>query len=112
MLKLTKQLDGTYLDEEGCTWDSKEEWFYVGILGFCGCGSTDSANKATEVFKLFTHGEYNIFDNEKAKKINPDYLDLILHIFDERGLTEHGGSVYGSWLEAKGIEILKILQGE
>jgi len=32
--------------------------------------------------------------------------EFIAHFLDQRGLTEHGGSVYGSWLTEDGYDFI------
>lgn len=109
MLSLKKYNDG-YIDQDGCFWEDKYSWFYSGILGFCGCGCDNQ--KLLTIFLSFNlitdYGAYR-FDPEAIRKFDSDYLDLALHIFDKEQLTEHGSSVYGSWLEQKGLDIYKIL---
>jgi hypothetical protein len=35
---------------------------------------------------------------------------LILYVLDQRGLTEHGGSVNGSWLSDRGKQVREIMR--
>jgi hypothetical protein len=93
-----------YIDEEGCSWDSPFDWFWIGILGGCGCGSSEElAERAFKLLENFSHD-----DIDKRFSVYDKVGDEILaHWFDSLDLTEHGSSVYGSWLSPKGEKIYK-----
>lgn len=82
--------------------------FFVEAFGFCGCGCLYMSIK-------FTRDILNCYEDEedwcsphlnldKAKEVcgNDNITDFILHWLDFCELTDHGSSVYGSWLTDKG----------
>ena len=80
--------------------------FYYEILGFCGCGSPQMVLNGVilPLLEGFNDGEYENFDRNYGK--NTGYseaaVEFFLHYLDRLGLTNHGSSVWGSWLEDKG----------
>lgn len=83
------------------------ESFFVEAFGFCGCGCLSMSIK-------FVRDILNCYEDEeglsphlkldKAKEVccNDNITDFMLHWLDAVELTEHGSSVYGSWLTEKG----------
>lgn len=41
--------------------------------------------------------------------MNRKYVELILHILADYGLTEYGASPYGSWISTKGLKYLEFI---
>lgn len=41
--------------------------------------------------------------------MNRKYVELILHILADYGLTEYGTSPYGSWISTKGVKYLEFI---
>jgi hypothetical protein len=87
-----------------------EEW------KFCGCGSPETVVKlvrdALAAIKARSDGEFK--EDYLVPVLGP--LDsptrlFFLYWLDAVGLTEHGGSVYGSWLTDKGKQVLELLRG-
>lgn len=106
--KQNKSIEYDYIDEQGCSWDSPESWFWSGVLGGCGCGSSDYlAERAIRLLKNFSlRGD----DWDKRFSIYDRIGDEILaHWFNDKELTEHGTSIYGSWLTKKGERVLGVL---
>ena len=98
--------------------------FYFEELKWCGCGNPEEAlgfmRDVLGIMKARSDenklGEpYNGSAHERRTK----ELDALLgdgplglsyrYMLDALGLTEHGGSVYGSWLTDKGKDILALL---
>lgn len=90
--------------------------FFVEAFGFCGCGCLTMSIK-------FIRDILNCYEDEKdwstphlkldkAKEAccNDNITDFILHWLDTVELTEHGGSVYGSWLTEKGNALRNYLK--
>lgn len=104
--------------------------FYYDILVFCGCGHPsealdfvlyflncfiDEAWKETILLDRFSLKEclknFKGFDDESG---TPCAVEFILHYLDKLELSEHGSSVYGSWLTDAGImwrEVLRRTEG-
>ncbi len=100
--KLTKKDDGEWLDQSGCTWDSPEDWFFIDILGACGCGNMSFPERAVNLLRYFG-------TEDREPREFTEFDELLAHWFDSKGLTEHGGNVRGSWLLDEGYEILDVL---
>lgn len=104
--------------------------FYYDVLVFCGCGCPSEAIdfvlyflncfideqwKETILLDLFSLKEclkgLKGFDDESGI---PCVVEFMLHYLDKLGLSEHGSSVYGSWLTDAGImwrEVLRRTEG-
>lgn len=82
-------------------------------LRFCGCGCPDEAyNLVRDLLALAPF--YDHQDELKARigVTGDDHgaLYLVLYALDKAGLTEHGGSVAGSWLTPKGTHYLGLMR--
>ena len=110
-----KQLDGSYLDEEGITWSDEISFLGCKILGFCGCGVLEKAllfvKKSLELLEFEDR-----FENYEAwrEKVTGHFITESCEYFTwyfltEKELLEHGGSVPG-WLTDLGKEILEDLK--
>ena len=108
-----RQDDGDYLDEEGISYANAEE--YLGHqFSFCGCGCPEKA-------LLFMRDVFHTLDtkggstkeweerfkrqNEFWKSIPDGLMYIIWYLLDDKGFTEHGGSVPG-WLTDKGLTMM------
>ena len=78
---------------------------------FCGCDRPDAAcERLRDVLRL-----HRLYDHrDEFKRLIPDdgIEMLITYTLDHFKLTEHGGSVGGSWLSDKGINVLAALERE
>lgn len=108
---LIKEGDGefAYKDQDGVCWDTPTRWLFTGILGGCGCGSADDFGD--KAFRLLAHfnsepsqRDWAIFDE------NGGFFELMAHWFDDKDLIEHGSSISGSWLSAKGKHVYKTVE--
>lgn len=96
--------------------DNHDDVFGVGgswpesILELCGCGSPEDVVDA--MGEYLTRVEYGwaeprilqVRDDEKHR-----LADLLLaYLADDRGLTEHGSSIYGVWLDPAGVRWLEL----
>ena len=81
-------------------------YFYFEILNFCGCGSPIGILDEVILPLLddFDDGPYENFNRRAAVDdgISEPLIEFFLHYFDALGLTNHGSSVGGSWLEESG----------
>ncbi len=97
-----------YIDQDGVSSNSPFEWLFTGILGGCGCGGADElGERAYKILDLFAtpHMErtWSVYNN--------DVDEVLAHWLDSKGLTEHGGSISGSWLTEKGTQIHTSIKG-
>ena len=72
-------------------------------LKFCGCSSPEG------VMEMFRYELRSLDDHDWNFGRNA-YELLPLYVLDSAGLTEHGGSIEGSWLTKKGKEVLEVLE--
>lgn len=98
--------------------------FYFEILNFCGCGMPEaSCDYILALLSLFYNGkDYNSIryqtlfggdytvDKQLVYNLSDERLDFILKWLDSMSLTEHGTSVYGSWLTGYGTLIKTLLK--
>lgn len=76
---------------------------------FCACGSPEDAFEAlAKALRIISHDRW--LDELKAWIPDDGLQLLLLYQLDKMDLTEHGGSVYGSWLSDKGKEVLAALE--
>ncbi len=86
------------------------ESFLIQVFDFCGCGYLLDGTG------VFLKQVLNAFDDDylsldkiedvcKTDKI----VDFTLHFLDANELTDHGTSIYGSWLTEKGIALRECL---
>lgn len=115
------------LEEETKT-IAAEVWF--DDLDFCGCGNPEivltrirdvlraianrsAAWRGMPIMPLSNESDHSEYAKEQlAKTLGPDQAleYLMLYVLDAADLTEHGGSVGGSWLTPKGEELLAFLE--
>lgn len=81
--------------------------FFGEAFGFCGCGCLSMSIKfVRDILNCFEDSEdvtgYLKLDKAKEACGNDNITDFVLHWLDTVELTEHGSSVYGSWLTEKG----------
>ena len=95
---------GYFVDQDGCSHESPAMWFWIAILGGCGCGNAgDLADKALALLRFFAERNERVFSYTEGNEI-------LAHWFDSKKLTEHGGTVGGSWLTKDGKAVLKAVQ--
>lgn len=91
--------DGEYICPEGYSHLYLEDMINVGLFGFCGCGMPDYEMKRfREVIHKIKKGE---------ELLNED--QIYLYLLDKMEYTEHGSSIFGSWLNEKGEALLFLL---
>lgn len=108
--------NGMLIGPDGCHYETQQEAMYSS-LGLCGCGSPEEVHELIVSslaafdrdslgYKCETSGVKLI---EELVKSKPDVAaEFIAHFLSKEELTEHGGSVYGSWLTERGKQFLEI----
>lgn len=82
--------------------------FFIEAFNFCGCGCLHMSIKfISEVLNCYEDEDgwsSPHLNLDKAIEVcgNDNITDFMLHWLDTVELTNHGSSVYGSWLEEKG----------
>lgn len=82
--------------------------FFIEAFGFCGCGClTMSIKFVRDILNCYEDEEglgSPYLNLDKAIEVcgNDNITDFMLHWLDTVELTNHGSSVYDSWLEEKG----------
>jgi hypothetical protein len=82
--------------------------FFIEAFDFCGCGCLSMSIKfVRDILNCYEDEEgwgapHLILDKAKEVCGNDNITDFVLHWLDTVELTEHGSSVYGSWLTDKG----------
>jgi hypothetical protein len=90
-------------------------------LKLCGCGDPDLVREF--IVSLLTSGKpwqeggdvkpTNTAETEALILANPEAAALlIMYMLDAHELTEHGGSVGGSWLTERGKQVAKVFSAE
>lgn len=89
--------------------------FFVYVFNFCGCGCLQlSADFIKDVLNCFEEEEGLSYPHLNLVKLdsytnNKGITDFILHFLDVYSITEHGSSVYGSWLTLEGQKLKECL---
>lgn len=91
------------------------EVFTHGILNFCGCGCGIRVSGLIRSFlDCFDSYDGTVFDSDMYKNKFPGRtepeMEFMLKWVDSLGFSEHGTSVYGSWLTDKGIAFRELLR--
>lgn len=108
--------DGYLYDNSGCAWRSKRNAMYVGHLGLCPCGHPEEVHLfLTECLKKFDEEAVGYEKRSGVSgvvelvKNNPEAAaEFISNFLDSKGLTEHGGTIYGAWITDLGREFIEI----
>jgi len=91
--------DCQYLDEGGCSWESKSQYIQIEVLGFCGCGNPSDV--------MAYVGDYlQSVENDKFGSYEDMPYMFLAYWADHNGYTEHGTTVRCCWLTDKGKELL------
>lgn len=110
MLSELKEVEGGFEDQEGCFWESKEDYLCIGVLPSCGCGNPSSIGKYVREMI-----QKHVYQGNKDYSVwkNNNYEDLPTMFFlswaDREGYLEHGTTIRCSWLSDKGKELLNDL---
>lgn len=110
VFKFTK-VNGDYLDEDGCHYDSLQDIVTMDVLEFCGCGDPIAALKYVHDALILVDKSYNndwkVTRGERDNFFNnSEGLEyFVWYYLSHLGLTEHGSSVPG-WITAKGKAVI------
>lgn len=121
----TQGEDGWYVDSKGCSHEDLESLLRSSV-GLCGCGNPEDTLKlvaeALEIIVQKTDGRpdghsafsqegKDFYDkNEVAMRElmgNDRSVLFMLYYLNDQDLVEHGSSIYGSWLTARGYAFLE-----
>ena len=80
--------------------------FAIKYLGFCGCFDDEIILDIINVIAKLNLDRGYVTEIAEDLELDAKYVELILYILDNRGYTEHGTAVRGSWLSEKGKKIL------
>lgn len=113
-----------FKDRSGCTWDSRKEYFWCEILGFCGCYSESlyaltfsilaklyAAKCAGTSYYYIEKPEVEFVRGVAIPRVptDTDLRELVLHVFDGKKLAEHGTAVRGCWLTDRGLQVCEFV---
>lgn len=102
--------NGHYVGKDGHLYNSAEDFLQMDILNFCGCGNPEESLLFTrKTLQKIKARSDNFCDPTKLSALEgwlgPAY-EFVLYVLTEKGIIEHGGSIYGSWLTSKGVQLL------
>jgi hypothetical protein len=106
--------NGMLIGPDGCHYDSKAEAMYYGQTELCGCGNPEAVHDLLvaclkSIDDDRNNGNYGLDGIEEIVRESPAIVaEFIAHFLDQKNLTEHGSSVYGSWLTSRGKQFIKI----
>lgn len=99
-----------WLDESGCSWRLKMDYVSIELLGSCGCGNPESNVDYVEKMLLRHAADWSTSPGRSSQTSKEEYADPAVQFFlywaDDKGFTEHGSSIFGSWLTDKGRQLL------
>ena len=100
---------GNFTAPDGCHYKTPQELMYFWGLGLCGCGRPGDVHAfLIDCLKCFDEGD-GVNDIAKIVTERPKAAaEFIAHFLEQRNLTEHGGSVYGSWLTDLGEQFIEV----
>lgn len=103
--------DDTIYEDDYEFYDTAVFCWHSDILGWCNCGVREKADKAVLDYLNTMH-----YTNGLCRTSNPTadihniygglddpLLLCLMYTLEDKGLTEHRSSVYGSWLTTKGF---------
>lgn len=92
---------------------------YFGKMGMCGCGRPNDVKKL--IHYLIDNQEKRGRDEISFEEMQSNRMSIIretdsdvifefvFHYLNDKGIMEHGNSVYGSWLTPKGKRFFELL---
>ena len=93
-----------FVGKDGGHYDNAWDAVWIGTFNFCGCGDTDYE---LERFANVLH----LTESGGLANIQKD-MQIYLYLLDAYGFTEHGFSIYSSFLTEKGKVLLRIVNKE
>lgn len=108
----TDPSNGCLVGPDGCHYDTEAEAMYFSSFAACGCGCPELVHKLiVDCAKQFD-GDWpkpGVDAIEQIVRERPDVVaEFIAHYLDADRITEHGSSVYGSWLTDRGKQYIEI----
>ena len=97
-----------FYDNQGCWHECMKDAIWCGIFGFCSCGNPDYEIERVEHVLEMLKNRTDEVQSELCDESNG--YQIYLYLLDEKGFTEHGTSIYGSWLTEKGDALYAALQ--
>lgn len=103
-----------YIDEEGASYHHYREYVLTKLLGMCGCYDTQIGDDIVAILECLNGrgAPYSQFVLGHDRSYEDQYTELILHMLDHAGLTDHGSSVRSSWIASRGQEVFERLLAE
>ena len=89
-----------YLNHEDLFYEELWSLIHNGLFDFCCCGDAE--------YELLKFREV-LLSLEERKRLSDEY-QIYLYILDKEKFTEHGCSVFGSWLTDRGKALLVLLE--
>ena len=107
---MTEKLQAWINNNTGMQWDSPKDFLWISILGGCGCWHSElfSDDAWFILESLYKESTLSIMESLKNKDSIFEWVyqerhrELLLHIFDDKGLIDHGSSIAGSWITVDG----------
>lgn len=98
---------------DGCHYDSEQEAMYFSLKASCGCGNPCGVHGfLIQCLRQFETDAWPKPGVEGIKKVLLEHPDIaaefIAHYLSSEDFTEHGGSVYGSWITDRGKQFIEI----
>lgn len=95
--------DYGYVDSQGFYYNFLENAIWGGVFDFCCCGDVSKGLKAIKEC-------LEAVESKEAKDESDFRFYVLFYVLDKLELTEHGFSIYGSWLSEKGKDVLTVLR--
>lgn len=103
--------DGMVEGPDGCCWESRADYMFIGVLPSCDCG--DPASIGRYVRDMLRKHVADSGDHTTSRWETVDYADLPVMFFlswaNREKYIEHGTTIRCSWLTEKGEELLRDL---
>lgn len=101
---------------DGCHYENERKAMYYDQLHFCGCGDPYSMHAfVIECLSEFDRDKHGFGHGTGIDRLvtivteKPELAaDFIAYVLDHLHLTEHGGSIGGSWLTERGKQFIEI----
>lgn len=108
-IEIKRDDSGMWVTPDGCHYDTKAAAIGIGLCGLCGCGSVEqNLDFIRDCLRLcdLRGGSREMLPAvaiEQLVACRPDVAaEVLLHLFNNLELCEHGSTVRGSWLTEKG----------
>jgi len=103
---------GRFTDETGCSWETKADYMFMGVLPSCGCGDPESIGVYVRDM-LLEHVKQTGAASGIECWDRTSYDDMPVMFFlswaDSQDYIDHGTTIRCSWMTEKGDELLRDL---